>query len=452
MNRPQIPVILALHLTALHWSASPAAPLRVHPENPRYFADASGKAVYLTGSHTWNSLQDASGDWYLPNLISARGFDAYLEFLESHHHNFIRMWTVEHSWDAGSGARYEPLPWPRTGPGTALDGRPRFDLSRFDPAYLDRLRIRVASAGRRGIYVSAMLFGGMWSTEHPNTWKGHPFNAANNINGIDGDPDREGVGNRIYTLRLPNVLAVQKATAGKIVEALNDQDNVIYEVANEVREYSTEWQYEIIRHVRAIEAQMPKRHPIGMTGYNSIPHDDLLKSPADWISPSSSGGNYREDPPPATGGKVILIDTDHLWGEGGNPRWVWKSFTRGLNPIWMERIRLSAGDLEDAARIRKAMGETRRLAERVNLARILPRGDLASTRFCLAEPGSEYIVYLPEGGEVTVDLSGAEGPLRVKWIDPVEGTVRGGAEVAGGGKRTFRAPLAGDAVLHLSRR
>lgn len=32
--------------------------LRVHPDNPRYFADDSGEAVYLTGSHTWANLQD----------------------------------------------------------------------------------------------------------------------------------------------------------------------------------------------------------------------------------------------------------------------------------------------------------------------------------------------------------------------------------------------------------
>jgi hypothetical protein len=30
-------------------------PLRVHPENPRYFADATGQARLLVGSHTWNN-------------------------------------------------------------------------------------------------------------------------------------------------------------------------------------------------------------------------------------------------------------------------------------------------------------------------------------------------------------------------------------------------------------
>ena len=36
-----------------------AAPLRVLSSNPRYFTDGSGKAVYLTGSHTWSNLQDS---------------------------------------------------------------------------------------------------------------------------------------------------------------------------------------------------------------------------------------------------------------------------------------------------------------------------------------------------------------------------------------------------------
>jgi hypothetical protein len=33
---------------------------------------------------------------------------------------------------------------------------------------------------------------------------------------------------------------------------------------------------------------------------------------------------------------VILSDTDHLWCIGGNHSWVWKSFLRGLHPIFMD--------------------------------------------------------------------------------------------------------------------
>src|SRR5262245_14572392 len=40
-------------------AAAPATgPLRVSTVNPRYFTDGSGKAIFLTGSHTWGNLQD----------------------------------------------------------------------------------------------------------------------------------------------------------------------------------------------------------------------------------------------------------------------------------------------------------------------------------------------------------------------------------------------------------
>ena len=35
-----------------------AVPLTVHPDNPRYFTDGSGKAIYMTGSHNWDVLID----------------------------------------------------------------------------------------------------------------------------------------------------------------------------------------------------------------------------------------------------------------------------------------------------------------------------------------------------------------------------------------------------------
>ena len=186
-----------------------------------------------------------------------------------------------------------------------------------------------------------------------------------------------------------------------------------------------------------------------MTGYNSIPHDDLLKRRADWISPSNSGGDYRNNPPAADGRKVILIDTDHLWGEGGDPGWVWKSFTRGLHPIWMERIKLAASDLPQAEAIRKAMGQTRRLAERVNLAALVPHPELASTGYCLAHPEQEYIVYLPEGGEVTLNLSAVAGTLAVEWIHPVDGTMTPGGSIEGAVRRLLKAPFTGAAAAYL---
>ena len=89
------------------------------------------------------------------------------------------------------------------------------------------------------------------------------------------------------------------------------------------------------------------------------------------------------------------------------------------------------------------------LPERMNLAAMRPRNTLASTQFCLANPGQEYLVYLPDGGEATVDLTVAPGTFAVEWMHPVDGTLTLGEAVPGGDRRAFKAPFSGDAVLHI---
>jgi hypothetical protein len=443
-----LPVLLALLvLTGGIQSGIASGPLRVHPTNPRYFtdgamdADGSMRAVYLTGSHTWTNLQDVDGYQELTNLEELGGFERHLEWLQSYHHNFIRLWILEHAWDAAEGARIAPLPWPRTGPGEALDGKPRFDLAKFDPAYCDRLRSRVIAAGASGFYVSIMLFDS-WSVEHAGTWKGHPFHPGNNVNGIDGDPDNNGVGIETHTLQIPAVTALQETYARQIVDAVNDLDNVLFEISNE-SEYGVDWHNHLARVIQGYEAKKPKQHPVGITGGGPT-NAELFSGPADWVSPTE----WR-DPPAADGRKVVILDTDHL---GSVDRtWVWRSFLRGHNPIlmdWMQRTSpwYNPADQES---MRKAMGQTRNVADRMGLAGMVPRDDLASTRYCLANPGREYLVYLPRGGEVTVDLSAASAEFGVEWIHPVDGTITAGEPIAGGAKRPMRAPFEGEAVLSL---
>lgn len=433
-------------------------PLRVHPKNPRYFTDGSGKAVYLTGSHTWNNLQDIGPSDPPPRF----DFDAYLDWMEALNHNFIRLWRWElTTWNTRRiNPAYRkskiltaaPHPWARTGPGTALDGKPKFDLERFNQAYFDRLRSRVEAAAKRGIYVSVMLFEG-WGVQFcPDGWKSHPFHPANNVNGIDGDLNGDGKGLEIYTLADPRITAIQEEYVKKVINTINDLDNVLYEISNENHPPSTKWQYHMIEFIHNYEKTKPKQHPVGMTfQYKGGSNRTLFESPAEWISPNPEGG-YRNNPPPCDGRKVVISDTDHLWGIGGNRQWVWKSFLRGLNPIFMDPYKgqvLGKGYERKWDPVRKAMGHTRRFAERMNLAEVSPQGSLSSTGYCLANPGKEYLVYAPQGGEIKLDISAAKGRFEVEWFDPKTGKIVDGGTVEGGQSRIFKAPFPGDAVLYI---
>jgi len=434
-------------------SASVMGPLRVHPSNPRYFTDGSGRAIYLTGLHTWTNLKDiGTTDPPLP-----LDYTAYLDFMQEHNHNFMRMWTWELTKYAYDGVfKYtDPFPWTRTGPGMALDGKPKFDLSQFNQQYFDRLRSRVIAARGRGIYVSIMLFEGHspQRSDLPWCWDGHPFNVHNNVNEIDGDPNGDGRGLETHTLEIPAVTALQEAYVRKVIDTVNDLDNVLYEIANESGPYSTDWQYHMINYIKSYQASKPNQHSVGMTfQYEGGSNAALFNSPADWISPGHSDSElYKSNPPAADGSKVIVLDTDHLWGIGGNQEWVWKSFLRGLNPIYMDPY--GGPDKPDADEaIRRNLGYTLRYANKVNLAAMVPRGDLASTGYCLANPvadGAEYLVYLPDGGTVTVDLSAASGELSVQWLNPSTGAMRFMGTTTGGASHSFTTPFSGDAVLHI---
>ena len=87
----------------------------------------------------------------------------------------------------------------------------------------------------------------------------------------------------------------------------------------------------------------------------------------------------------------------------------------------------------------------------MNLAAATPRGKLASSGYCLAEPGREYLVYLPSGGTVSVDLSAAAGELAVEWFNPKTGKARKPTTIRGGAKRKLTAPFRGHAVVYVTR-
>ena len=181
---------------------------------------------------------------------------------------------------------------------------------------------------------------------------------------------------------------------------------------------------------------------------------------ADWISPGNGPAlEYRYNPPAADGSKVIVNDTDHLWGHGAEVPWVWKSFTRGLNVLFMDpwqRIPGEMGYYQDGSvstnqryyyrwdDVRRNMGYTHHFAQQMDLNRCLPHNALCSSGFCLANPGQEYLCFFPAGGAEGVNLRGQTGNYRVQWFNPVTGQATHSGDGAGRRGSCVGGPLCRD--------
>jgi hypothetical protein len=486
-----------------------AGPLVVSDINPRYFAvrgDGERRVVYLTGAHVNNNFHDGMGPGAeCPHGPERFDFDAYLDWLVDHGHNFIRLWRWEQfKSQVGGGAFHacmSPQPWARTGPGSAADGKPKFDLSKFDDEHFGRLRERVEAANKAAIYVDVMLFEGfgLHLTPPPDNVEGHPFHAKNNVNGAGIESIRD-----YMVLPLdPQVQELQEAYIRKVVDTVHDLPNVLYEVANEssgenadeirmpdgtsipvVSGDSTDWQYWVIETLKRYEVERGyDRHPVGMTMQFPVPdqtkvNEPLFASPADWISPGfddpldpnadfSAGpppGRWLLDPPPAAGRKVVISDTDHYSPMKADPLWAWKSFLRGHNPILYDLGIIfgvqppdpSAGipSYESLEPARLAIGDTRRLAERIGLVDMSPAGELTSTGYALANPGLVYVALQPSDAGEGIAIQLSAGTYEVEWfsLGDRQWTASARVSVADEERTTLRAPFeSGPAVIHLLR-
>jgi len=433
-------------------------PIQVSTTNPRYFSDPSGNLIFFSGSHTWNNLQDIPNPYNDPltDPPPETDYTAYLNALQGYGHNFMRLWH----WEQAKGMEavsdnniwITPHPFARTGYGTALDGKQKWDVTAFNQSYFDRLRARIIEAGNKGIYVSVMLFNGFSTDEKGtgsgNPWIGHPMNASNNSNEINGDTNGDGAGTEVHRSTITAVDTIWKSYIRKVVDTVNDLDNVVFEICNECDSGSMEWQQAMVTYLKEYELTKPKQHLVGITvNYPGGTNTELLSSNADWISPNSTGG-YDTAPPAAAGTKVIISDTDHIFGEGGDRAWAWKTFTRGMMPVFMDNIQSTPAFNS----LRTNLGYIKNFAYRIPLLSMTPQTSLCGSTYCLATTAStktHWLMYMPSTGSSTVNLTAGSGTFAQEWFNPATGATTMGANLTGGASRSVTNPFSNDAVLYV---
>ena len=446
-------------ITPARAAGSINSPLRVDPQNPRYFMDGAGKAVYLAGSHTWSLIHKRGiDDGHWDEIPTYDTFEKYLDFMESHGQNYVRLWTGMSYLD------YPPFPWKRTGPGTAVDGMPKFNMTDFNQSYFDMLKERITQVENRGMYASVMIFGS--HNRKKSNFTQVAWNEYNNINPELASAFSNVDGYSFFTTD-PAALEIQKKTVRKFIDELNGFDNIFWEVINEPggTPEAVAWHNTMIDYIHSYESSKPKQHLVMMGGGWDL-GTKMLSSNADVISPDWD--SYTYGGPANYSSKIVISDTDHIppWDISKSQiedirKWVWETFTRGNNPIYMDPYKSynpqsgdSGGYIDhDFDPIRDAMGYTLNYANKfTDLAAMVPSSDTSycSTSYCLRNPGQEYLVYQPNSDQFTVNLPAND--YDYEWFNPQTGSVAGtGTITANGGNKSFTPPFSGDAVLYLKK-
>lgn len=457
-----------------------AEPIRLHPENPRYFQWRGKPTVIITSGEHYGAVLNLDFD-----------YRRYLDTLAKEKLNGTRLWSGAYRETGGdfgiAGNTLDPAPgrfispWARSDqPGNA-DGGNKFDLTRWDDAFFNRLKDFVGYAGKKGVVVEVNLFCPMY---RESMWTMCPMNARNNVNGL-------GNITRLDPLTLDKsggLLAVQEAMVRKFATELRDYDNVTFEIVNEP--YATkppvpvDWQQHMTDVLAGAMKGWPQPFLISWNIANGSakvanPHPEVsffnfhYATPPDtvalnWPLNKPIGDNEtgflgtRDTPYRAEAWDFILaggalfnhLDFSFTVGhEDGTYQYPAKQ-PGGGNPTLRQQFRI----------LRDFIHEFDFVRMKPDNAVIKGGVPAAGTARALVEPGKAYAIYirlaaakskLPPQTSASTALQVAlpEGRWRAEWLDTKTGAVVAHTGLDGAGTHTVNAPeFTDDIALRILKR
>jgi hypothetical protein len=231
---------------------APREPIRLHPDNGHYFLFRGRPTVLITSGEHYGAVLNLDFDYrkYLATLQKL-GFNLTRTFSGCYCEP-VGAFNIQQNTLAPARGRLI-CPWARSSVPGYANGGSKFDLTRWDTAYFQRLKDFVGQAGKRAVVVELVLFCPFYKDA---MWDLSPMNAANNVNGVGAGVQRTSV----YTLRSGKLQAVQDAMVRRVVQELKDFDNLYYEICNEpyFGGVSLAWQHHVADTI--VEAEKPFRH------------------------------------------------------------------------------------------------------------------------------------------------------------------------------------------------
>jgi hypothetical protein len=455
-----------------------AQPIQLHPDNPHYFLWRGEPTILITSGEHYGAVMNLDFDY-------AR----YLDELKTHRFNLTRTFAGTYREVPGSfhitGNTLAPAagrfvcPWERSRTPGAPDGGNKFDLTKWDQAYFDRLRNFVAQAGQRGVVVELVLFCTMYDEE---VWNASPMNARNNLNGIGNVARTE-----VYSGGDKDLLAVQQSVARQLVTELNPFDNVYFEICNEPYErggLTKEWNDQIVAAIVETQRSLPKKHliaqgfPPSSTSVADLnPHVSVLNFHA--AKPDAAGLNYQFN-------RVIALDET-----GGSDRSDRKYRTEGWDFILAgggvyDHLDFSfTPEREDGTAVplppgtpggggpdlRRQLGVLKEFMAGFDFVRMTPdqttirnsriTGHGASksapaaegTVRAISEAGKAYAIYVNGGAHAELVLELPSGSYQAEWVNTKTGRVEKTETFshAGGNRTEVSPPYSEDMALRVTR-
>jgi hypothetical protein len=440
-----------------------ATPIAVHPVNPHYFIWRGQPTILITSAEHYGAVLNADFDYrrYLDTL-AADGMN-YTRVFSGAYVEPSGAFNIARNTLAPAAGRYL-APWPRSAEPGYPNGGNKFDLSRWDPAYFDRLKAFVRYAADRNIVVEISLFCPMYEELQ---WSLSPMNAANNINGI-GAVARTGV----YTLDGDRrLLDVQVALTRKLITELNDFDNVFFEICNEpyFGGVTMAWQHHIADTIVETERGLPATHLIAQNIANKSAR---ITNP----HPAVSIFNFHYATPPATVGlnaaigKIIGDDETGFRGTSDSlyrsEAWEFILAGGGLynNLDYSFAVGYEDGTFEypskqpggGSRQLRRQLRVLREFINGFDFVRMSPSPAIVKDGVpangavqALALPAEAIAVYMrrplkdgnagsPASSSLQIDLPA--GTWQAEWVDTMSGSLARSQSVDGGGVRALEVP------------
>jgi len=442
-------------------------PIALHPDNGHYFLWRDKPTILVTSGEHYGALLNLDFD-----------YTRYFQTLKADGLNHTRVFSGTYRELRGSfGITDNPLapkpgryicPWARSDRPGYFDGGGKFDLSRWDPAYFDRLVALMTQADKRGIVVEMNLFCPLYNDD---LWRASPMNRANNTGGVGGCPRTE-----VLALKHPDLTEVQVALTKKIVRELNRFGNFYFEICNEpyFGGVTLEWQHRIAEVIVETEADLPNKHLISMNVANG-------HAKVDKPHPAVSIFNFHYCVPPVTVAMNYGLDKvigenetgfrgqddflyrsegwDFLLAGGGLYNNLDYSFTPehpdgtlldyrspgGGSPALRGQLRILKGFLDgfDFVRMKPDDGVVRSVTPELSVRALVERGTAYAVYLHVPLPKKPKKLddYLRGNVRANLVLDLPKGDYRAQWIDTKTGTITGDDQFSHrGGSKELRSP------------